>query len=497
MEFSYRARSADKKLLQGTIRAPSQRDAILSLKNEKDISAILSLRPNKPISKTIQAIKTKAYERFQKLRQKPLIIKSGQSELIRLLMENLKSQALEGKPTINVFIQQNEEPKPIDNPVSFKRKAKFKKPKDGIAIPWHEIKLGRSQKIKARVPLKEIQLFSQKMSTLLSSGVSLSKTLTIVQGQTKNKKFKEIIKSVYDDLYSGMSLSQAMAKFPNQFNDFYVATVSVGETSGTLDKCFSNLSESLRTQVKIRQKITNAAIYPIIIFAVLVIILILGSQFFIPHFAEIINDLGVEIPLITKIVFMVADYIIYAFVAIGVMSFLVSAAFRFSKSLYFAYVNLKDSLLFRVPILNNIISSLLMFNFSNTMAIMIQNGIRMLDGLTVAHDVVSNSIVKAEISDSMDLITSGASLSESLLQQEHFDPVICSMISTGEESGQLGDIFRKTSDYYSEQLKSQLEMAMEWMQPLAILVIAAVVIPVVIAIFLPILDISSGSFIMQ
>lgn len=507
-KYTYRGYNEKKEIVIGEIEASSTREAIHLLK-KKGIKTVFSMKPKLEIpfiekwKERVSKIKKRFSNSFKSIGEK-VYIQSKDSEIIQLIqkidkaLSTSKKEGL-GKPTINIFIDNGTLEDEIIQPAReliekprFKQKI-IKKNKE-LKIPWEKIRRPAGQVKRVRISSKEIRHFTRQLAVLLSSGVSLSQALISLQEHIRNRKLKGIIGQIYSEIQEGNSLSYAMSRFPNQFNSLYLALVSVGETSGALDKCLFDITEFLQTQHRIKKSIKDAMIYPAIILTVVSILLIAGSQFFIPMFSKMFADLGLELPTLTKVVFWIADRLKYILIVLIAVIILLNTVFRFIKPLRRNYIVFKDTMFLRLPVIKDFVITMSMFYFAHALSLMLRNGIRIIDSLSMVLNIVPNKIIQAEIKDSTDLLIEGANLSEALMQQPHFSSIICSMVSTGEESGRLDEILDQTADYYSEQLKGHIETLVQWVQPAAILMIAAVVIPVVFAIFIPLLDVTSGQF---
>lgn len=497
MRLAYRGRDNNKEIVSGIIEAPTKRDALIELKGEQGIVTIFLLKEKKEIpaleflKRKTGSLRTKTVKFFAK-QPKPKIV----------MISPIDGSTITTKSTETVFsIFAEENPAMMENqqaPVSekpqFKKKVTEKKKGTRIlhALP-KTINPPKIYKQKFRVPKRDIKMFFEHLALLLSSGVSISKALSSLGTQTANKSFKKIIGFIYQEIQSGNPLSYAIACFPKQFDRFSVAMVTIGETSGTLDRCLNDIAKLMDKQLKIANTIKGAMVYPIVILVVLLVMLFLGSLFFIPMFYALFLDLGMELPLLTRAVFWVAEHLYIAILAI----FGLAASFHLLKKteaggIY--YTQTKDKLLLKLPLISGATLCASMFHFSSAMALMLKNGIRVIDSLHLTADIINNIYIKEEVKDSIKLLTEGIALSEALEQQPHFSDIITNVISVGEESGRMEYVLNQISDYYSEQLNLKISMLMQYIQPAAILLVAAIAVPVIFAIFIPLLDISSGQF---
>lgn len=496
MYFKYIGYDKEKNTIKGVIEANSSREAIQELERN-GVEVVLKLKQSRGAAykERLVSFKNKISKPLNKITESKLLQKGAvkielkDADVLRLL-KRLEAQDDEEAPgpINNIFIQPAEEKEEVEFRKKEKRRARE------VSIDWENIKRPQGDVKKMRVPFKETLYFTRQLSVLLSSGVTLSTALATLSETTRNSKMKRIIKQIYEDIQSGNSLSYALSSFPNQFNNLYVSLVSVGESSGTLATCLKDLADFQDLQNKIRKRVRSAMVYPAIIFVVVILLLILGSHFLIPMFKDLFDDIGAELPPITKIVFWLADYVKYF--ALGLLIFVVFF-FIISpkiKSLDKTIRQVTDRLFLKLPVFKRITLTLSMFYFSNPLALMQKNGIRLIDSLRMAFNVVPNYVIKGEIQDATYLLMEGVSIAEALSEQPHFDSIFCSMVKTGEESGRIDRAFEHLSNYYSEQLRADIETLLQIIQPLTILLIAMVVVPVAFAIMLPILDLTSGGF---
>lgn len=384
----------------------------------------------------------------------------------------------------------------LERPEFKKRPVRRRGSMDGFAIAWDMIKGPTDGEVRRmRLSFKDIQFFTCRLALLLSSGVALASALKTLEEHAGNVRMRKMIHSIRDDVQNGHPLSYALMRFPSQFSHLYVAMVAVGEASGTLEQCLLDMADFMDTQQKIRQSIKNASIYPRVVVGVLLAMLILGSRFFIPMFKGLFFDFGMSLPFLTRAIFWVADSLVFILPAVALVFLALYLLLRYVKPLGEEYLYRRDGLLLRVPVVKDMLLSISMFHFSHTISVMLRNGVRLVDALLMARDVVPNKVLQYEVHDALEQVVGGVDLSEALFVQRNFDPLVASMIQTGEESGALDKAFTQTSEHYLVRVNDQVSMFVQWVQPASILLLAAVVVPVVLGIFLPLLDLMSGSFI--
>lgn len=372
-----------------------------------------------------------------------------------------------------------------------------KNEKEGIEINWElldsrdedpEIKNNNKLKVKE----KEVLMFTRRLQIMISSGVSLMNSLRLLS-ETSSKDMTQVLKGVLEDINMGSSLSKAISKYPKIFNAAYVSLVSIGETTGELDSCLLDIIKMKEQEQKVIKKVRIASIYPAIVGLVLTVMMIGASFFFLPRFEEMYAEQNLNIPMFTQIVFTIAGFI-PQIVIIAVALFIVVAFLRKRVStVNRVYIGIRDKLLLTTPIVKNITSSLYMYYFSSTVSLMLKNGIRLSDTLSLAGRSINNMYVRSEIENIGQLMIHGLSFSEAMAKQENFDDVLINITHTGEESGQMVFALTKVSEYYDTEVNNKIDSLMEIIPSASIILIGLIAAPIIIAAYLPILEISSGS----
>ena len=538
MLFRYRGINTKGKHRRGFVEAKDNTEAIKKLKSEEDLAMIIDLKiqPRNPmlkvpmeiIGKQVEAIENslaenrrkKEEKKIEKAKKKKEKILKNESFLDKISNLNIFSFGRKTKvkmdeemyeDLIKVFSKDgiNKELGDMSSNLEVELKDDSKKPKlrteiiekkekkEEKELNWELIEQEDDDPIirknkKLKIKEREIIIFTRRLQIMLSSGMSLIKSLTVL-AKTKNETMSYIVNNIIEDLQSGSAFSEALSKFPNQFDYTYIALVSIGETSGTLDTVLLDIIEAKEQKQKIDRKIKTASIYPAIVGIVLVAILILGTVFFIPAFEEMFTDQGVPLPTITKVVFKIANFFPYLIGIITGIILLTNLLRRTNQEINKAYIKHRDKLKLKFKPIRGIATASYMYNFSFTVSLMIKNGIRLKDALTLSQKTINNIYIKSEIADISSLMIQGLTFSEAMGQQEHFDGILTNIVLTGEESGQMSSSLNQIAKFYQDELNKKIERMIELVQPMSILLIAVLVTPVIFAIYLPILDISSGA----
>lgn len=538
MLFRYKGINTKGRYKRGFVEAKDNVEAIKKLKTEENLTIIIDLKtqsrnsiikvPMEIMGKQIEVIENNLAENKRKKEEKKLKkIKRKKEKTLKneSFLKKISNFSFFGfekkkkvemdeemyKDLIKVFSKDgiNKELGGVSSNLEIMLKDDSKKPKlrteiiekkekkEEKELNWELIEQKDDDPVikknkKLKVKEREIIIFTRRLQIMLSSGMSLINSLMVL-AKTKNKTMHYIINNIIEDLQSGSAFSEALSKFPNQFDYTYIALVSIGETSGTLDTVLLDIIEAKEQKQKIDRKIKTASIYPAIVGIVLVAILILGTVFFIPAFEEMFTDQGVPLPTITKVVFKTANFFPYLIGIIAGIILLTNLLRRTNQEINKAYIKHRDKLKLKFKPIRGIATASYMYNFSFTVSLMIKNGIRLKDALTLSQKTINNIYIKSEIADISSLMIQGLTFSEAMGQQEHFDEILTNIVLTGEESGQMSSSLNQIARFYQDELNKKIERMIELVQPMSILLIVALVTPVIFAIYLPILDISSGA----
>lgn len=366
--------------------------------------------------------------------------------------------------------------------------------KEGIGLDWDttgEVEERVKKKKIGRVKEDEIILFTKRLALMLASGLTILKALDLLHS-TASKNMKEVLLNITDEMRKGVPASKAFKGYPRIFDSAYLALLVIGESTGNMSGCLKDIVVYKERKKKLQSKIRSASVYPIILGGVITIVVMLGSVYFIPIFRGLFEQQGVELPYLTRVVFNAADH---APRNIGIMFLLVVFLCLGKKKIRWldrGISRLLSHLSYKLPILRGIVSALNMYTFSATTSLMLSNGLKLTDTLQMVRGVLKNVHIKKEVSKLQEKVLQGVSMSGAMKELKYFDPLMYSIVQTGEETGQMSDVLLDISKYYDEIVNNRITVFTEMFQPLAILVVGLLAIPVILAVYLPILDISTG-----
>jgi len=348
--------------------------------------------------------------------------------------------------------------------------------KGGFKIPFLK---------REKVRLKDLAIYSRQLSVLIDAELPLIQSLGILEEQQKNAYFKNVIKTVKDDVEAGSTLNQAKRKHPKAFDDLYCNLIASGEQSGSLDIMLRRLAEFIEKNVALRAKIKQAMIYPtaIMIFAVVVAIFMLWKV--IPVFATIFRDLGAELPALTAFVVNLSDFVeknIF-FVFAGLIALIL--AFRYYRSTTPGRWS-TDRLLLKMPLFGGLIYKVAMTRVTRTLATLISGGVPMLEALKITSTTAGNVVIEKEIIDARRLVSEGKTMAESFKQAGRFPTMMLQMINVGEATGTLDEMLSKLANFYDDEVNTAVSALLSIIEPVMMIFVGGIVGGLVISMYLPI-----------
>ncbi len=339
-----------------------------------------------------------------------------------------------------------------------------------------------------RVKLKDLAVFSRQFATMVDSGLTLLRALTILAAQSSHKGFTEILDAVRVDVQRGSSLSDALAKHPKTFNHLYLAMVRAGETGGNLDASLILLAESLERQAELRGKIRSAMAYPLVVLCLVLGIAAAMMVFIVPVFAKVFAQLNAKLPKPTLILMAVSSVLVHdlPYVAAG----LAVAGFVFFKwkktpqgrSRWSAVVQ-------RVPVFGVLMVKTSIARFTATLGTLLRSGVPVLQALEITRESVNNPALERALQDAEDAIQRGEPMSRAFGGHGVIPQMVSQMISVGEETGALDDMLGKIADFYEQEVQAMVDALASLLEPLMIVVLGGLVGSMIIALYLPMFSI--------
>lgn len=350
-----------------------------------------------------------------------------------------------------------------------------------------DIDLGDLFKKYKKVKLKDLAIFSQQFAAMIDAGISLVDALNILVKQTDHSRLKKVILKVRDDVETGISLADAMAKHPAVFPQFYIQLVRAGESGGVLDKILNKLAAHYERQDELNSMVSSALYYPVVILAVTVIVVIFLVTQVVPQFVSMFKGMGAELPLPTRLLLGISSIMqSYWWALLLAFVILLFALSRFYKTP--TGKAKADSLFLKIPIIGPMMTKVYISRFASTLAILIDSGVDLLTALAIVEGVVGNRVYGEVLTRARAKVREGNNLSDLLSESKYFPTMVVQMINVGEETGSLGQMLNKISGFYDRRVEASVDGAVSLIEPVMIVFLAVIVGFVAISIVTPMFD---------
>jgi type IV pilus assembly protein PilC len=342
--------------------------------------------------------------------------------------------------------------------------------------------------IGGRVKTKDLVLFTRQFATMINAGLPLVQSLDILATQQPNKRAAEKIRAVLSDVESGSTLADAMRRHRDFFSEIYVNMVAAGEAGGILDVILLRLAEYLEASEKLKRKVKGAMFYPATVMGFSGLAIAVLLIFVIPTFAGFFETAGVALPLPTRFVMGLSDFLISWWWAVAAVLAGIGWLIRAYRKTPAGRLT-TDKLLLRIPVLGQVIRKAAIARFSRTLGTLVQSGVPILDGLEITARTAGNRVVEDAVMKSRASIAGGETIAEPLKRSTVFPPMVVQMINVGEQTGGLDDMLSKIADFYDDEVDSAVSTLTSIIEPVMIVFLGAIVGGMVVAMYLPIFDI--------
>ncbi|MCK5226006.1 MAG: type II secretion system F family protein [Planctomycetes bacterium] len=346
-----------------------------------------------------------------------------------------------------------------------------------------------------RVKVKLITQFARQLSTLQDAGLPILRSLRILQEQQKAGTFKKVIGYVADDIEGGSTLSEAMGRFPKSFDRLFVNMVAAGETGGVLDLILSRIADFMEKAQKLKSRVKSAMIYPLTVLGAAFAILLGLMKYVIPKFSEVLTEMsgGEEMNPVTQAVLGISGWIANDFgwlVLLGVPFVFVMMLKTIAK--FHTGKLVLDTISLKLPVVGQIGSKVAVTRWTRTLGTLISAGVPILDAINVTSDTVGNEVFSNMLKKVHNSIRKGDTFAGPLKQSKTVDLIVTNMVSVGEETGDLDKMLVKVADNYDEQVDVLVASLMSLLEPVMIIVLGVAVAFIVMAVFLPMIQVISS-----
>jgi type IV pilus assembly protein PilC len=351
-------------------------------------------------------------------------------------------------------------------------------------------KAGANSKIKAKV----LMIFTRQLATLIDSGLPLLRGLTVLARQEPNPVMKSTVTTIAENVQTGSTFSETLSQYPKIFNKLYINMVKAGELGGVLEIVLNRLAEYQEKAQKLKNKVVAAMVYPIIVMIIAVLIMVFLMLVIVPRFEKIFEDMlgsADKLPGLTKIVIGFSRWMQGNFIYLVIAGVVIAVAWK----LYAATVGGRrviDQLKLKMPLFGDVQRKTAISRFSRTLGTLVTSGVPILQALNITRETAGNVVISDAITKVHDAVKEGESMVAPLEASNVFPPMVISMVDVGEETGQLPEMLLKIADVYEDEVDNAVSALTSMLEPLMIVLLAVVVGVIVMALFLPLIEVIKG-----
>ena len=337
-----------------------------------------------------------------------------------------------------------------------------------------------------KVTVKDKAIFSRQFAALVNAGVALVRGLGVLSDDCPNPKLKKALMGINADVQQGTSLSDAMRKHPDCFDNLYVALIQAGEVGGVLDEVLNRLAKLLEDLARLQNQIKSAMAYPVTVGFMAVVIFVGMTVFLLPIFADMFDDLGAELPVFTQMMMMISKVLRQPLNWVFIISAISATAFAYRR--YYATLNGRrviDRLALKMPLFGDLIQKTATARFCRTFGSLSKSGVPILTALEIVRDTAGNQVSAEAVDECRKEVQSGGMISLALQKHAVFPSMAVQMINIGEETGELDSMLMKVADFYEDEVEQAVKALTSVMEPIMILVLGGMVGSILVSMYLP------------
>ena len=345
-----------------------------------------------------------------------------------------------------------------------------------------------------KISLKNLVIFTRQLSALTSGGVVLDRALKLIGDQSSNSQLKEHSLTLASRIEEGFSFTEALKEFPQSFDRLFISLVSAGEKAGDMAGVLDRTASYLERKSKIQQDITGALIYPAVLLSLAFIIVSLMLIFVVPSVVDQFANLNQELPLITRWLIGLSDFIsgpALWILLILVLSLLFSFRFFGVEKLF----TIVDKYLLKIPVLKGFLINSNLARFTTSLSILRNNDIPIVQALEISTATISNSHLRSNLEKSLSRVSEGNSLAQCLSSVPQIPPMVTQLVASGERSGELENMLSKAADFLDMEFQQSTKIAMNLLEPMVVVIMGTIVASIVVAVLLPLIQMNNLSLI--
>lgn len=342
-----------------------------------------------------------------------------------------------------------------------------------------------------RVSNKDVVMLSRQMSTLFEAQVSALRVFRLLAAESEKPILRKTLSAVADDLQGGSSIAKALAKHPKVFSEFYVSMVRAGEEAGKLDQTLAYLADYLDRSYEVTTKAKNAMIYPAFVIVVFIGVMVLMLTKIIPNITQILKESGQDIPIYTKVVIFLSDFLVNygLFLLLGVIAG-AAVLWKMTRTLSGRFALSQFKL--KVPYVGNLYKKLYLSRIADNLNTMLVSAIPIIKSLEITSSVVGDEVYKEILLEATDQVKGGSTLSDALSRHPEIPSIMVQMTKVGEESGELGNILKTLAKFYQREVTNAVDTLIGMIEPVMIIALAVGVGFLLAAVLMPIYNIAGG-----
>jgi type IV pilus assembly protein PilC len=341
-----------------------------------------------------------------------------------------------------------------------------------------------------KITTRDVSIFTRQFSTMISAGLPLVQCLNILSSQMEHPKFKKTIEQITQKVEGGATFAEALAKHPKVFDNLFVNMINAGEIGGVLDVVMNRLALYMESAERLQKKVKSALVYPVTVSIIALVIVSALMLFIVPTFANMFSSFGGKLPALTQTMLDMSNfmkkYFYLVFGAFGVLGVIVSRIKKTERGRKEI-----DKLVLKMPVFGILLRKVAVAKFTRTLGTLVSSGVPIVEALSITARTSGNTVVETAVNKARDSIQRGANIAAPLKESGVFPAMVTQMISVGEETGALDQMLTKIADFYDEEVNTAVDGLTSLIEPLLMVFLGTVIGVVVVALFLPIIKMSS------
>ena len=336
-----------------------------------------------------------------------------------------------------------------------------------------------------KVKLRDLAIFSRQFATMINSGLSLLRSLSILTEQTQSKELTRVLGMVRNDIEAGNSLSGSMAKHPAVFPPLMVNMTKAGEVGGFLDMVLLQIAENYEAEVKLKGKVKAAMTYPVVVFVIAILAVIGMLLFIVPVFVGLFADFDAQLPAPTRLLVFLSG-LMKLLAPLGVVGLIAFAVVWPKVKRKPEVRNVLDPIKLQIPVFGSLFQKIALARFARNLGTMMKSGVPILQSLDIVSSTTGNVVLERAIRDVQDSVRTGESLAAPLANHPVFPPMVVQMMAVGEDTGALDTMLHKIAEFYDQEVEATTEALTALIEPIMIVVIGAIIGAMIVALYMPI-----------